>query len=60
MHNINKNLSANSKNTDINQGNKCYLYARVFCPRCGGFNICKHRLLSRKYLCNDCGYKWIS
>ncbi|HOJ11189.1 MAG TPA: hypothetical protein PK733_11420 [Clostridiales bacterium] len=61
MYKKNKNLdveATDSRNDDINSVTKGYLYTKVFCPRCGGVNIYRHRIFSRKYLCNDCRNKW--
>jgi len=33
-------------------------YINVFCPRCGKFNVRRHRVFKRRFLCEECGYKW--
>lgn len=52
----NKSLDAKVTNPENDHTNS--VFTRVFCPRCGGFNIYKHRIFTYKYVCNDCGYKW--
>ncbi|HHV97330.1 MAG TPA: hypothetical protein GXX37_12820 [Clostridiaceae bacterium] len=58
---INNNFSIDSKqlkNDIIDAKPIRTSYINIFCPRCGRFKIRRHWVFRRRFLCEECGYKW--